>query len=82
MRLRPLVLCVLLALAVAYYVYTPLPENIQEPWKLMVVSAGLRTSLHLVRGTQVCVFVCSLVVHTTLYNGNVSSLCTKGTDKD
>ncbi|XP_058471634.1 neutral cholesterol ester hydrolase 1a [Solea solea] len=47
MRLRPVVVSVFLTVTVGYYVYTPLPESIQEPWRLMVVSAGLRTSVHL-----------------------------------
>ncbi|AWP16246.1 Abhydrolase 3 domain containing protein [Scophthalmus maximus] len=47
MRLWPVVVTVLLTAAVARYVYIPLPDTIQEPWKLMMVAAGLRTSMHL-----------------------------------
>lgn len=49
MRPLPLALTVLLTLSVAYYVYTPIPDDIQEPWKLMLVDAALRTAMHLVR---------------------------------
>uniref|UniRef100_A0A1A7XU20 Neutral cholesterol ester hydrolase 1 n=1 Tax=Iconisemion striatum TaxID=60296 RepID=A0A1A7XU20_9TELE len=47
MGLKGLVVSVLLAVSVAYYVYTPLPDAIQEPWKLMMVDAGFRTAMHL-----------------------------------
>ncbi|NXT74307.1 AAAD deacetylase, partial [Zapornia atra] len=30
----------------AYYIYTPLPEEIDEPWKVMLLSAGFRTLGH------------------------------------
>lgn len=50
--MRPLAVLftVLLVAEVAYYVYIPLPENIQEPWKLLLLDAGFRTTMHLVRG--------------------------------
>ncbi|XP_006034098.1 arylacetamide deacetylase [Alligator sinensis] len=35
------------AVLVAYYVYTPLPENIEERWKLMLISAGFRSVGHM-----------------------------------
>ncbi|XP_028251811.1 neutral cholesterol ester hydrolase 1-like [Parambassis ranga] len=47
MRLLPLAVTVLLTLSVAYYVYTPIPDGIQEPWKLMLVDAALRTAMRL-----------------------------------
>ncbi|KAI3367536.1 hypothetical protein L3Q82_026391 [Scortum barcoo] len=47
MRLLPLVVTVSLTVALAYYVYIPLPDAIQEPWKLMMLDAGLRTMMHL-----------------------------------
>ncbi|XP_022606257.1 neutral cholesterol ester hydrolase 1-like [Seriola dumerili] len=47
MRLKPVVLTVLLTVAVAYYVYIPLPDAIQEPWKLMMLDAGFRAAMHL-----------------------------------
>ncbi|XP_026711093.1 arylacetamide deacetylase [Athene cunicularia] len=31
----------------AYYIYTPIPEDIGEPWKVMLLSAGFRTMGHL-----------------------------------
>ncbi len=49
MRLLPVVVTVSLTVAVAYYVYTPLPDAIQEPWKLMLLDVGFRTVMHLVR---------------------------------
>ncbi|XP_026158089.1 neutral cholesterol ester hydrolase 1a [Mastacembelus armatus] len=47
MRLLPVVLTVVLSVAVAYYFYVPLPDAIQEPWKLMMVDAGFRAALYL-----------------------------------
>ncbi|XP_047467557.1 neutral cholesterol ester hydrolase 1-like [Mugil cephalus] len=47
MKLLPLVVTVLLTVAVAYYIYIPLPEAIQEPWKLMLLDAAFRTAVHL-----------------------------------
>ncbi|KAF7199053.1 neutral cholesterol ester hydrolase 1 [Nothobranchius furzeri] len=47
MGVKGLVVTVLLAVFVAYYVYTPLPDAIQEPWKLLLVDAGFRTAMHL-----------------------------------
>ncbi|XP_006116012.2 arylacetamide deacetylase isoform X1 [Pelodiscus sinensis] len=46
-------LCLLLAsLLVAYYVYTPVPENIEERWKLMLINAGFRTIGHVAELTE------------------------------
>ncbi|KAM7376144.1 hypothetical protein PAMP_005889 [Pampus punctatissimus] len=47
MRLLPVVVTVSLTVAVAYYIYIPLPDDIQEPWKLMLMDAGFRTVVHL-----------------------------------
>lgn len=47
MRVLPLAVTVLLTLALAYYVYIPLPESIQEPWRLMMLDAAFRTTMHL-----------------------------------
>lgn len=44
-----MVVTVLLTAGLAYYVYVPLPDDIQEPWKLMVVDAGFRTAMKVVR---------------------------------
>lgn len=49
MRLLPVVVTLSLTVAVAYYVYIPLPDAIQEPWKLMLLDAGFRAAMHLVR---------------------------------
>ncbi|NXU51193.1 AAAD deacetylase, partial [Turnix velox] len=41
-------LCLFLAsILVAYYIYTPIPEDIEEPWKVMMISAVFRTMEHL-----------------------------------
>ncbi|NWI24214.1 AAAD deacetylase, partial [Sula dactylatra] len=41
-------LCLFLVSAlVAYYVYTPIPEDFEEPWKVMLITAGFRTVSHL-----------------------------------
>nr|XP_046269270.1 neutral cholesterol ester hydrolase 1a [Scatophagus argus] len=47
MRLLPLAVTVLLTAALAYYVYIPMPDAIQEQWKLMLLDAGFRTIMHL-----------------------------------
>ncbi|NWS72563.1 AAAD deacetylase, partial [Crotophaga sulcirostris] len=41
-------LCLFLASALlAYYIYTPLPEDFEEPWKVMLISASMRALGHL-----------------------------------
>uniref|UniRef100_UPI003AABFDDD neutral cholesterol ester hydrolase 1a n=1 Tax=Centroberyx gerrardi TaxID=166262 RepID=UPI003AABFDDD len=45
MRLLPVVVTLLLTVAVAYYIYIPLPDDIQEPWKLMLLDAGFRATM-------------------------------------
>ncbi|XP_062934528.1 arylacetamide deacetylase [Cynocephalus volans] len=32
---------------VAYYIYTPLPDNFEEPWRMMWLHTYLKTSVHL-----------------------------------
>nr|XP_009940690.1 PREDICTED: arylacetamide deacetylase [Opisthocomus hoazin] len=32
---------------VAYYIYSPMPEDFDEPWKVMLISASFRTTGHL-----------------------------------
>uniref|UniRef100_A0A3B5M5Z9 Neutral cholesterol ester hydrolase 1 n=1 Tax=Xiphophorus couchianus TaxID=32473 RepID=A0A3B5M5Z9_9TELE len=49
MGLKAVVVTVLLAAALSYYIYTPMPDAIQEPWKLMAVDATFRTGMNLVR---------------------------------
>ena len=42
-------LCLFLASAlVAYYIYTPIPEDFEERWKVMLVTASFRAVGHLV----------------------------------
>uniref|UniRef100_A0A4W6DNI3 Neutral cholesterol ester hydrolase 1a n=1 Tax=Lates calcarifer TaxID=8187 RepID=A0A4W6DNI3_LATCA len=57
MRLKPVVFTVLLTVAFAYYVYIPLPDAIQEPWKLMLLDAGFRATMHLVREEMFSILV-------------------------
>ncbi|XP_051252360.1 neutral cholesterol ester hydrolase 1 [Dicentrarchus labrax] len=45
--MRLLLVTVLLTVALAYYVYIPLPDAIQEPWRLMLLDAGFRATMHL-----------------------------------
>lgn len=36
------VLLVTVGVLAAYYVYTPFPDNIEEPWKLMAMTAQMK----------------------------------------
>lgn len=48
--MRPILIgTVLLSIAVAYYIYLPLPSTISEPWKLMFSDALIRGMMKLVR---------------------------------
>ncbi|KAM3930455.1 arylacetamide deacetylase-like [Leptodactylus fuscus] len=38
---------VLLSVLVAYYIYKPLPDNIEEKWKVMLMDAAFRSLAHL-----------------------------------
>ncbi|NXH71248.1 AAAD deacetylase, partial [Hydrobates tethys] len=38
-------LCLAAAL-LAYYIYTPMPEDLEEPWKVMLISAAFRATGH------------------------------------
>ncbi|NWX78885.1 AAAD deacetylase, partial [Alca torda] len=41
-------LCLFLASAlIAYYIYTPVPEDVEEPWKVMLITASFRALGHL-----------------------------------
>ncbi|XP_026557410.1 arylacetamide deacetylase [Pseudonaja textilis] len=31
---------------IAYYIYTPLPENVEEPWKVLLLDAAIRSLRH------------------------------------
>ncbi|XDA71366.1 hypothetical protein R6Z07F_001718 [Ovis aries] len=44
---RKTILLLIVGVLGAYYVYTPLPDNIEEPWKLMWVTTCLKTMTHL-----------------------------------
>lgn len=48
MRPLPVFGTVLLTAALAYYIYIPLPDAIQQPWRLMMLDAALRTTMSLV----------------------------------
>lgn len=52
MGVKALLVTVLLTAAAGYYMFTPLPDAIQEPWKLMAVDASFRTAMHLVRSSH------------------------------
>uniref|UniRef100_A0A8C6UY37 Neutral cholesterol ester hydrolase 1a n=1 Tax=Neogobius melanostomus TaxID=47308 RepID=A0A8C6UY37_9GOBI len=43
MRRFPLIITLLLTVSLAYYIYTPLPDALQEQWKLMLLDASFRT---------------------------------------
>lgn len=48
--MRPILFgTILLSIAVAYYVYIPLPSNVSEPWKLLFTDAVIRSILDVVR---------------------------------
>lgn len=53
MKPLPVLVTLVLTLALAYYVYTPIPDGIQEPWKLMAVQTIMRTTWYLVRNVSV-----------------------------
>lgn len=48
MRTLPVFVTVLLTAALAYYIYIPLPDAIQERWRLMMLDTALRSTMHLV----------------------------------
>ncbi|KAM8916738.1 neutral cholesterol ester hydrolase 1a [Spinachia spinachia] len=47
MRLLPAAVTLSLTVALAYYVYIPMPDAIQEPWKLMLLDVGFRATMQL-----------------------------------
>lgn len=49
MRLRNIILFVAFCSFTAYYVYEPLPEEIEEKWKLMLTNCFFKTLSHMVR---------------------------------
>uniref|UniRef100_A0A8C2USS6 Arylacetamide deacetylase-like n=1 Tax=Chinchilla lanigera TaxID=34839 RepID=A0A8C2USS6_CHILA len=44
---RKLLYLLIVGLFVSYYIYTPLPDNIEEPWKLTLISTSMKAFLHL-----------------------------------
>ncbi len=49
MRLGSIILFVALCSFTAYYIYEPIPEEIDERWKLMLTNSFFRSLSHLVR---------------------------------
>uniref|UniRef100_A0A3B3Z8Z2 Alpha/beta hydrolase fold-3 domain-containing protein n=1 Tax=Periophthalmus magnuspinnatus TaxID=409849 RepID=A0A3B3Z8Z2_9GOBI len=45
----------LLTASLAYYVYTPFPDGVEEPWKLMLLDATFRTAAKFVRISHLCI---------------------------
>ncbi|XP_057595470.1 arylacetamide deacetylase [Hippopotamus amphibius kiboko] len=37
----------ILGVLIAYYIYEPLPDNVEEPWKIMLLNAYLKTASYL-----------------------------------
>lgn len=52
MRLGSIILFVAFCSFTAYYVYEPIPEEIEERWKLMLTNSFFRSLSHLVRGIK------------------------------
>ncbi|KAM7043985.1 arylacetamide deacetylase [Acridotheres tristis] len=52
MGARLLCLCLLTAL-LGYYIYSPLPEELAQPWSVMLISAALRALAHLSEAADV-----------------------------
>lgn len=49
MRLGNIIFLVAFCSFTAYYIYEPLPEKIEEKWKLMLTNCFFKTLSHLVR---------------------------------
>lgn len=49
MRLGSVILFVAVCSFTAYYIYEPIPEEIEERWKLMLTNSFFRSLSHLVR---------------------------------
>lgn len=45
---RKTILLLIMGVLGAYYVYIPVPDNIEEPWKLMLVNTYMKTLTDLV----------------------------------
>lgn len=78
MRLGNIILFVAFCSFTAYYVYEPLPEEIEEQWKLMLTNCFFKTVSHLVRKKKIqvnkkkrqqfCVLVDSLFKRVSAIN--------------
>lgn len=53
MRLKGIVSLIVLGSISAYYIYEPIPEDIDERWKLMLTNSFFRGLSHLVRDSLV-----------------------------
>lgn len=85
MRLLPAVVTASLTLAVAYYVYIPLPDTIQEPWKLMMLDAVFRTTMHLVREEMFYLFINYYYYYLRIHYGACAAMeqvCNSSCDCD
>ncbi|TRY84970.1 hypothetical protein DNTS_007660 [Danionella cerebrum] len=48
LKMRPILfVTIVLSISMAYYIYTPLPSTIEEPWTLMLTNAFVRASMQL-----------------------------------
>lgn len=52
MRLGSIILFVAFCSFTAYYIYEPIPEEIEERWKLMLTNSFFRSLSHLVRKNE------------------------------
>lgn len=65
MRLGSIFLFVALCSFTAYYIYEPIPEEIEERWKLMLTNSFFRSLSHLVRKKKhyiLAMLVCLLII--------------------
>ncbi|XP_004643990.1 arylacetamide deacetylase-like [Octodon degus] len=44
---RKLLYLLIVGVCVSYYIYTPLPDNFEEPWRLMLINTSMKIFLHL-----------------------------------
>lgn len=81
MRSLPALLTALTALT-AYYVYTPLPSTLAEPWKLMLLDATFRCAQDLVSTMASCdwqdplvICLCAPIIDGSLMSRGRSVYC-------
>ena len=72
MRLKGLFLLLSLGAFTAYYIYEPIPEDIEERWKLMLTNCLFRSLSHLVR-TQLHLEPASHCIRRTIFRITVSN---------